>query len=507
MDRLDLVRTSDRHQLLVDHEGRYSIKLISRENPRNFATISKVYVVSSGEIIGTSDITPNIYEYVISNNIHKGLTESLLIPSSIVSTDSIQGLPQSSEHQELIHKYTFQENSYTSTGDKLLYHWPLFSKLRDTGYGSIIRATLTLHQKCSSKCPYCSTINRSASDSISLEEAKEFVSRLYYDQAAYNQSKFPTYNSLYKNITGSDIRLRGLILSGGGQPNLWPFFAEFVDWLSNLDIDLGLITNGFPKNVDQAVYKSFSWVRLSITPPEASPFYPDGEFSHQFIPDSITTSETIKKGLSYVWGPWCKPGDLRSLDDKCISMGFDYVRILTDCTLERTSQLEAHRQLSISLLNEGLIDSIGNPTSKVFHQLKFHAESTEADLIWPSGQCFLQTYNVFWDTSGHDERGESYCYPCDSITVLTSMNQDGNITDSSRKFDSTIWGTVTNKNIHKLYREPVTSFFDPRQVCNGCLFKKNNIRVNTMTSMSDSALSAMLIDAQSRLTPEHINFP
>ena len=51
--------------------------------------------------------------------------------------------------------------------------------------------------------------------------------------------------------------MKGLILSGGGQPNLWPHFSEFVEWLSSLDIDLGLITNGFPKNINDKIYDKF----------------------------------------------------------------------------------------------------------------------------------------------------------------------------------------------------------------------------------------------------------
>ena len=80
------------------------------------------------------------------------------------------------------HKLTPSETSFTSTGQKLDHHYPIFEKLSDTGFGSIIRATLTLHQKCSSRCPYCSTIARSKSDSVTLQEAKDFVSSLYFDQ-------------------------------------------------------------------------------------------------------------------------------------------------------------------------------------------------------------------------------------------------------------------------------------------------------------------------------------
>ena len=100
---------------------------------------------------------------------------------------------------------------------------------------------------CSSRCQFCSTINRNKKDSTSFEETKEFIEKLYFDQAEYNKKHFSKYNERYKKLTGSDIRLRGLILSGGGQPNLWPDFEKLVNWLSTLDIDIGLITNGFEK--------------------------------------------------------------------------------------------------------------------------------------------------------------------------------------------------------------------------------------------------------------------
>ena len=72
---------------------------------------------------------------------------------------------------------------------------------------------MTLHQVCASRCQFCSTINRNRKDSITLDEAKKFVESLYYDQAKYNEENFSKYNSEYKKIHGSSIRLKGLILS------------------------------------------------------------------------------------------------------------------------------------------------------------------------------------------------------------------------------------------------------------------------------------------------------
>ena len=54
----------------------------------------------------------------------------------------------------------------------------------------------------------------------------------------------------------------------------------------------------------------------------------------------------------------------------------------------------------------------------------------------------LQTYNVFWDTTGHDKNGYSYCYPWDSVTVLSDEGLGSK--SSERMFNSKIWGTYKN---------------------------------------------------------------
>ena len=80
-------------------------------------------------------------------------------------------------------------------------------------------------------------------------------------------------------MTGNEIGLGGVILSGGGQPNLWPHFSELVSYINKKGIKLGLITNGFPRNIDEQIYDLFQWIRLSITPPEASPHYKNGKLT------------------------------------------------------------------------------------------------------------------------------------------------------------------------------------------------------------------------------------
>jgi hypothetical protein len=400
---------------------------------------------------------------------------------------------------DIIHIKTDAEKSFTATGDKLYYHWPIFKKFQETGFGSIIRATMTNHQVCSSKCEYCSTIARNKSDSVTFSEAKSFFDKLYFDQAEFNKNNFPKYNDLYKSLTKSDIRLRGLILSGGGQPNLWPHFQEFINYVANYDVDLGLITNGFPKNITDSTYEKFKWVRISITPPNASAFYVDKMFEKQYIPNTLLNNKEITTGLSYVYGPWTTDDEIYRLNDFAVKSGFNYVRLLTDCNLTRQAQLASHFDLSERLQKLNLIDSHGNPNSLIFHQLKYHTTNEEANDIWDEGQCYLQTYNTFWDTTGHSDSGESYCYPCDSVTVLAENSSNLNQA-SERRFNHEKWGTFKNTNVEKLFTQPVNSFFDPKSNCSACLFANNNRKIKEFSTWN-------ITEETTQNSIQHVNFP
>lgn len=483
--------------------NQYTLQLRSLTSGGHSADHTRYNLLNDkGEIVESRVINEQAAKFIIDNFEVRGSTASFdIYESDLEAGQLLTREKHVVSPQDVRHKLTVVENSFTATGAKLPYHWPIFQKLRETSYGSIIRATMTLHQVCSSRCHFCSTIARNKKDEITLEEAKEFVNKLYVDQAEYNRSNFSAYNDKYKEVSGSDIRLKGLILSGGGQPNLWPYFTKFVEWASNLDIDLGLITNGFPKNIPDEIYRHFKWIRISITPEDCSPHYIDGKFNNQRLPEVIKNNLNTTVGYSYVYGPWTDDNILHRIEASMEENGFDYCRMLTDCNLTRTAQLRAHQSLSERLYRLGFIAEDGEPKGKFFHQLKYHGTQEEANELFDQGQCFLQTYNVFWDTTGHEENGKSYCYACDSITVLASEATDNSISASERKFDHEQWGTVPNTEVEKLFTEPVRPFFDPRKKCSSCLFMKNNKEVKELRDLESSPNIVF------PPTVNHINFP
>jgi organic radical activating enzyme len=484
-------------------KARHELHIKAATDDKNFAVHTRYNLLDKdGTIIEARPITPDIAKFLFKKIEVKGETESFnIFENELKQNNSAASEVPEIEPTTIRHIDTKQEKIFTSTGGKLYHHWPVFKKLSETGYGTIIRATMTNTQQCTSHCPYCSTILRNRKDSVSLDEAKAFVEKLYFDQADYNKKNFSEYNDLYKKQTGSDLRLRGLILSGGGQPNLWPHFSEFVKWLNRLDIDLGLITNGFPPNIDEEIYTHFKWIRISITPEDASPHYNDGRFDLQYIPKTIQHNVATTVGLSYVFGPWTDDDILRRIDSAIDKFGFDYCRLLADCNLTRNSQLISHNDIAERLFKLGFVDKEGTPLTRIFHQFKYHGTPEEADLLWNEGQCFLQSYNVFWDTTGHETDGVSFCYPCDSITVLAEESADGVVAVSERKFNPLKWGTVKNNEVEKLFTEPVRPFFDPRKICSSCLFMKNNRTVKELVETDDYKK----IETETNL--DHINFP
>ena len=117
---------------------------------------------SNFESIGSEKITKSNIDLIIDTIKLKGITEGLFVIKDANGNyeKKISNLNKKVTPQIVRHKLTNSETSFTATGEKLNAHWPIFEKYKNTGYGSIIRATMTLHQVCSSRCQFCSTIGR-----------------------------------------------------------------------------------------------------------------------------------------------------------------------------------------------------------------------------------------------------------------------------------------------------------------------------------------------------------
>ena len=71
---------------------------------------------------------------------------------------------------------------------------------------------------------------------------------------------------------------------------------------------------------------------------------------------------------------------------------------------------------------------------------------------------------------------------------------------SERRLNPKKWGLVVNKEVSRLFTEPVKPTFDPRKICSACLFMRNN---QTVKNMSSPGFKSKTLDS----SIEHINFP
>ena len=167
------------------NENQYELVLRYQGAGNHFAVHTDVQLLDSqGRFLNMQPISPDQFDELAKNIELFGPTEGMYLTQSGPVTMRVASPSRKKiDPKDVRHTKTVQESSYTATGEKLNYHWPIFKKLRDTGMGSIIRATMTNHQVCMSHCQYCSTIGRNKKDSVTLQEAKDFVSKLYFDQA------------------------------------------------------------------------------------------------------------------------------------------------------------------------------------------------------------------------------------------------------------------------------------------------------------------------------------
>ena len=158
------------------------LRIVHKSAGKHFAEHTRVQVLNSNfESVGSEEICNSNINLVIDSIKKKGITEGLfVIKDNNGNYINEAELVKKKISPDIVrHTLTNSETSFTSTGAKLDAHWPIFEKYKETGYGSIIRATMTLHQVCSSRCQFCSTIGRNKKDSTTLEEAKDFVNKLY----------------------------------------------------------------------------------------------------------------------------------------------------------------------------------------------------------------------------------------------------------------------------------------------------------------------------------------
>lgn len=308
-----------------------------------------------------------------------------------------------------------KESSFTSTGDKILSHKKAVKDLREKKNHPIVLHIMPT-EVCNLRCVFCSVAQRG-------EEGK-----LLPDLTL----------SQIKNVVGKfkKMGLKAVILSGGGEPSVYPHINELLEYLHSEKLEIGMISNGvaLSKKVDPEKIKYLTWLRISIN---ALDYVKDIE-----IPKLNPKKTTL--GFSYIWNPRTSEEVIARIKNKIKEISstnkVEYVRLLPDCNLATDKLEAAHEEL------RKITKKLGSP---FFHQYKIHSRPAE---------CHLGRVHPVLYVDG-------YIYPCDSL-VLNSPADDKKF---HKEFALCKWDEVD-----KFYSKKVKGTLIDTQKCHHCVFSRQN---------------------------------
>jgi wyosine [tRNA(Phe)-imidazoG37] synthetase (radical SAM superfamily) len=233
-------------------------------------------------------------------------------------------------------------NNFTSNGIKFWKNFPQMQNYKDGNPNTIISTHISPESRCNLSCSYCSVKKRDQYH-IELNVIKDYVAKL---------------------MTRG---LRSVIITGGGEPTLYPDFNELVQWLKyDKKLSVALITNGTNTDlVDD--WNVFSWIRVSIN------IFKDWENRIELPIDKFNKDTII--GMSYIDGNQKLENiidDLKMLKNKLHS---SYIRILPNCLLPK-DELEKEHQRIAEIFKKYNLTKFG-----FFHQYKNHEAQDRKSVV------------------------------------------------------------------------------------------------------------------------------
>ena len=298
------------------------------------------------------------------------------------------------------------EKNFTSTGDKLFLHPEALKKFMEEGIATPIVLHIMPTSQCNLRCSFCSVKDRQIHENLNLEK-----------------TILPTVDKLKKR------GLKSVILSGGGEPTLYPQFENMINGLKERNLEIGLITNGtLFSRYEPALFEKMEWIRVSINSLDYISDIKIPKLKHPTLGFSyiITEKDTTREGLAKI----------KKLANE---LNVSYVRLLPDCAQPLETLKQDHKKVG------ELAKELGEP---FFHQYKVH-KTPES--------CYLGYFHPVLYCDGN-------IYPCDSLVLNDFDNQ---------QFHKEFMLCEAN-DIDKLYKEKVSSLVDTKKMCPNCVFERQN---------------------------------
>lgn len=162
--------------------------------------------------------------------------------SSINNTEIIKYM----EKHKVLSAYNMERPAKEVGLEKLFLHPQKLEQLLmtdqiDRSYP--ISVELSLTNACNLNCVYCSDME------------------LRKNQGNSSQIDINVLKSLFLDLKKGGTK--GVVIEGGGEPTIYPYFEEAVTYATERGLAVGLITNG-TKSLSKNLLEKFEWIRVSL---------------------------------------------------------------------------------------------------------------------------------------------------------------------------------------------------------------------------------------------------
>lgn len=299
-----------------------------------------------------------------------------------------------------------KESQYTSTGIKLLHH-PEVIRLVKKRIAAPISLQISPTSICNLRCTFCSNMNRDKNIELNPVDLKLLLTRM------------------------KSIGLKTVEWTGGGDPTLYPYINDLIEFVHKIGLKQGFITNGLAiDKVNRDNLDRLYWLRISMN-----------------CLDYVESIEIPKikgtLGFSYVMNTETTPKIIERLKAYSSSAEPKYVRIVPNC------QATDDEQKRNNILLSEMVADWGEP---FFYQAK----------------NFDKPKNCWWGYYKPYLAQDGWVFPCSSV-ILNN--------DADYKFHENYrWCRM--ENLLKMYSEYMIPFNPER--CNHCVFRNQNEMVESL---------------------------
>ena len=305
---------------------------------------------------------------------------------------------------------TKEEHKYTSTGIKFWKHPKQMENYKYGNNNTIISTHISPESLCNLNCSYCSVKKRKRSFRIELDVIKDYILKL---------------------MTSG---LKAVILTGGGEPLLYPYINELSYWIKKeKGLSLALITNGTCSEKLED-WSLFSWIRVSINEIQ------DWENKINIPIKSLSKNTVV--GCSYI-DTGNLENNINSLSKMLDKLNAQYLRILPNCLLNQSDLIKEHERID-KLFKTKIKDK------RFFHQYKIH----ETPISKICHQSYFRPYL--------SEINGGTVFPCDSIVLNESIEH------FNEKYS-----ICKAEDILLFLNKYINGNFNPKVDCTGCVFSEN----------------------------------